>query len=85
MNAGAGSNLFLFVAGHTAGATDYITDSAANIANDTFSFNNYGAAPTEGVNGSGQVTLTLSDHTTIVFTNLTSDSQLNGHINNYNA
>jgi hypothetical protein len=74
----------MFVAGHTAGATDFITDSAANIANDLFSFNNYGTAPTEAVTG-GQVTLTLSDHTTIVFTNLTSTSQLNGHINNYNA
>jgi hypothetical protein len=84
LNAGAGSNVFLFVAGHTAGATDFITDSAANIANDLFSFNNYGPTPTENLSGS-QVTLTLSDNTTIVFTDLTSTSQLNGHINNYNA
>ena len=79
-----GTNLFLFVAGQTAGATDYITDSAANIANDTFSFNNYGAVPTEAVTG-GAVTLTLSDNTKVVFTNLTSTSELDGHINLYNA
>ena len=58
--------------------------SAASIANDTFSFNNYGAAPTEAVTG-GAVTLTLSDNTKVVFTNLTTTSELDGHINLYNA
>jgi hypothetical protein len=66
-----------------AGVTDFVTDSVANIANDTFSFVGYGAAPTESVVG-GHVTLTLSDNTTVVFTNLTSESQLNGHINVFN-
>jgi hypothetical protein len=85
LNGGGGTNLFLFVAGQTSGATDYITDSPANIANDRFSFNNYGtAALTEAVTG-GAVTLTLSDNTKVVFTNLISTSELDGHLNFYNA
>ncbi len=84
LSAGSGTNLFLFVAGQTGGATDYVKDSPANIANDTFSFNNYGADPTKAVID-GAVTLTLSDNTKVVFTNLNSTSELDGHLNFYNA
>jgi Ca2+-binding RTX toxin-like protein len=84
LNAGAGTNQLFWVSGTSgAGVTDFVTDSVANIANDTFTFIGYGAAPSESVVG-GQVTLTLSDNTKVVFTNLTSDSQLNGHINIFN-
>jgi Ca2+-binding RTX toxin-like protein len=81
LNAGGGSNQYFFVAGQTSGAVDFITDTLANInaGHDTFNFSGYGAASNSIVNGA--LTLTLSDNTTIVFTNLTSISQLNPHIN----
>jgi hypothetical protein len=79
LNAGDGSNLFQFVFGQTDGAADVIGDSATQLASDTFNFVNYDGLPVESLTN-GALTLTLSDSTTIVFTNLTSISQL-GHIN----
>jgi len=78
LNAGAGNNQYHFIAGATGGATDFITDSAANIANDTFTFQNYTVA-SSSVDGTG-LTVTLSDNTKLVFTNLNDINQLTPHI-----
>jgi hypothetical protein len=75
LNAGAGNNQYLFDIAHTGGATDFIKESAANIATDTFTFSHYSAAPVVGLTGTA-VTLTLSDNTKIIFSNLTDPSLL---------
>lgn len=80
LTAGSGINHFSFIAGNTAGETDVINDTVANIANDTFSFTKYSTTPVDSTVTGGPLTLTLSDNTKLIFTNLTNINQLNPHI-----
>jgi hypothetical protein len=70
LDAGAGSNQYHFDNALTDAVV--VNESAANLANDTFSFASAPASSTT----SGPLTLTLSDSTTITFTNLTNINQL---------
>ncbi|HEY4043023.1 MAG TPA: DUF4214 domain-containing protein [Rhodopila sp.] len=79
LDAGSGNNAYEFTLGQTNGVTDFITESAANLANDTFTFTGYTNLPVETTVGT-ELELTLSDHTRIIFTNISSDAQI-GHIN----
>jgi Ca2+-binding RTX toxin-like protein len=80
---GSGADVFWFVAKNTAGATDFITDFNSS---DSVNFWGYSKAVTAesliaaASTGPSGVTLTLSDNTKVVFTNLTSNSSLTGHL-----
>jgi hypothetical protein len=82
MTGGAGSDAFVFFKQASGGAKDVIGNFTAS---DSVYIEGYGAGSAAALQnaatvGSGGVTLSLSDGTTVTFSNLTSASQLNGKI-----
>lgn len=84
MTGGSGSDIFAFFKQATGGAHDFVNNF--NTATDSVFILNYDPSGSASslqanatVNASG-VTLNLSDGTTVTFTNLTSQAQLNGKI-----
>jgi TorA maturation chaperone TorD len=72
LDGGAGLNQFLFDHNNTQGNAIVITDSSAQMTNDVFNFTNYGGIDPVVTSTAGQpVVLTLTDNTTITFSNVT--------------
>jgi hypothetical protein len=80
LDGGAGANQFLFDNANTNGNAIDITDTAAQVASDTFTFTGYAILPAPTLNTDGHVQLSLSDGTTVTFTNLTDPNALTGRI-----
>jgi hypothetical protein len=81
LTGGAGDNFFFVTDGH-AGGNDYITDFTAQ---DTVGLFGYGSAAAgtalqDASSSAGNVTLTLSDNTTITFLGVASSTELTGHV-----
>lgn len=82
MTGGDGANAFVFFRQIAGSARDVITDFNAN---DAVFIEGYGPGSAAGLQnvaivGGGGLTLTLSDSTTITFSNLTNAQSLNGKI-----
>jgi Ca2+-binding RTX toxin-like protein len=82
MTGGAGSDAFVFFKQAVGGAHDVVNDFTAS---DSVYIEGYGAGSAAALQaassvGSGGLTLTLSDGTTITFSNLTSQTTLNGRM-----
>jgi Ca2+-binding RTX toxin-like protein len=82
MTGGSGSDAFVFFKQAAGGAKDVINNFTAN---DSVFIEGYAAGSAAALQaaatvGTGGVTLTLSDGTSVTFSNLTSASQLNGKI-----
>jgi hypothetical protein len=82
MTGAGGSNAFVFFKQAAGGAKDMVTDFNSN---DSVYIEGYGSGSASALQaaatvGTGGVTLTLSDGTSVTFSNLTSASQLNGKI-----
>jgi len=82
MTGGAGSDAFVFFKQVVGGAHDVVNDFTAS---DSVYIENYAAGSANALQtaatvGSDGLTLTLSDGTTVTFSNLNSQTALNGHI-----
>jgi hypothetical protein len=82
MTGGGGDNAFVFFKQAAGGAHDIITDFSAN---DSVYIEGYAAGTASGLQAASTVTasglmLSLSDGTTITFSNVTDQSSLNGRI-----
>jgi Ca2+-binding RTX toxin-like protein len=83
MTGGAGNNAFVFFKQATGGASDVISDFNSNDSVDIEKYASTGSASAlqnAATVGSGGVTLTLSDGTSVTFSNLTNAAALNGKI-----
>jgi hypothetical protein len=76
MTGNGGNDTFSFIQSNTDGGKDFITDFNSN---DALFLTGYDSTASAFSTSSSGLTLTLSDHTSITFTNLTDQSQLNGH------
>ena len=85
MTSGSGDNAFAFFAQSTDGKADVVTNWTTNDSLLLIGYSPAGSASSVVQNAtdtSGGLTMTLSDNTTITFSNLTTstESELNGHI-----
>jgi len=85
MTSGSGDNAFAFFAQSTDGKADVVTNWTTNDSLLLIGYSSAGSASSVVQNAtdtSGGLTMTLSDNTTITFSNLTTgtESELNGHI-----
>ena len=76
MTGNGGPDVYSFIKSATNGGKDFITDFNSN---DGLFLTGYDSTKSAFSTSSSGLTLTLSDNTSITFTNLTDQSQLNGH------